>query len=116
MMIIALVRALVEKPTTTRTGLNMLLMLMNVTSNPVEKGIRKQVQNQKFVSNFCNLLQETNQTGNLKSVSRTCEGKGSIMTIACSGKIKRSHTMRVFKIYAIFIQKCVMHVCVIMNN
>ena len=35
---------------------------------------------------------------NVKGVSRTHEGKGSIMTIAWSGKSKRSHTMWVFKI------------------
>ena len=39
MIVIALVLALVEKPTTTWTQLNMLLMLMNVTSNPKRKGI-----------------------------------------------------------------------------
>ena len=50
--------ALVEKPTTTWTWLNMLLMLKNVTSNPMEKGIKQQVQNQKLVSKFCNLLQK----------------------------------------------------------
>ena len=49
--------------------------MMNVTSNPMEKGIRKQVQNEKLVSNFCNLLQETDQTGNVNGVSRTQEGK-----------------------------------------
>ena len=53
----------------------MLLMLMNVTSNPLEKGIRKQVHNKKLVRKFCNLLQRTNQTGNVKRVSRTHEGK-----------------------------------------
>ena len=47
-MIIALMLALVEKPTTTWAWLNMLLMLKNVTSNPLEEGIRKQVQNQKW--------------------------------------------------------------------
>ena len=51
MVNIALVLALVEKPTTTWEWLNMLLMLMNVTRNPMEKGIRQQVQNQKLVSN-----------------------------------------------------------------
>ena len=51
MIIIALVLALVEKATTTWTWMNMFLMLMNVTSNPMEKGIRQQVQNQKLVSN-----------------------------------------------------------------
>ena len=50
MMIIALVLELVGKPTTTWTWLNMLLMLTNVTSNPMEKGIRQQVQNQKLDS------------------------------------------------------------------
>ena len=76
----------------------MLLMLTNVTSDPMEKGIRQQVQNQKLVSNFYNLLQDTDQTGNVKGVSRTHEGKGSIMTIAWSVKSKRSHTMWIFKI------------------
>ena len=47
MIIIALVLALVEKPMTTWTWLNMLLMLTNVTRNPMEKWIRKQVHNQK---------------------------------------------------------------------
>ena len=103
MIIIALVLALVEKPMTTWTWLNMLLMLTNVTSNPMEKGIRQQVQNQKLVSEFCNLLQETNQTGNVKGVSRIHEGKGLIMTVAWSGKTKRSHTMWVFEIYTTFI-------------
>ena len=84
MIIIALVLALMEKPMTTWTWLNMLLMLMNVTSNPMEKGIRKQVQNQKLVREFCNLLQETNQTGNVKGVSRIHAGNGLIMTIAWS--------------------------------
>ena len=97
MVNIALVLALLEKPTTTWTWLNMLLMLMNVTSNPMEKGIRKQVQNQKLVREFCNRLQETNQTGNVKIVSRIHAGNGLIMTIAYSGKGKRSHE-RVFKI------------------
>ena len=39
------------------------------------------------------LLQETNQTGNVKGVSRIHAGNGLIMTIAWSGKSKRSHTM-----------------------
>ena len=60
MVNIALVLALVEKTTTTWAWTNMLLMLMNVTSNPMEKGIRQQIQDQKLVSEFCNLLQETN--------------------------------------------------------
>ena len=82
MVIIALVLALAGKPTTTWTWLNMLLMLMNVTRNPMEKGIRQQIQDQKLVSDFCNLLQETNQTGNVKGVSRIHAGNGLIMTIA----------------------------------
>ena len=109
MIIFSLVLALVEKPTTTWTCLNTLLMLMNVTSNPMEKGIRQQVQNQKLVSKFCNLLQRTNQTGNVKVVSRTHEGSSVIMTIAWSGKSKRSHTMWVFEFYTAFIEKGVMH-------
>ena len=88
----------------------MLLMLTNVTSNPMEKGIRQQVHNKKLVSKFCNLLQRTNQTGNVKGVSRTHEGKSLIMTIAWSGKSKRSHTMWVFEFYTAFIEKCVMPV------
>ena len=80
MITIALVLALVEKPTTTWTWLSMLLMLMNVTNNPMKKGTRQQVQNQKLVSKFCNLLQRTNQNGNVKGVSRTHEGKSLIMT------------------------------------
>ena len=80
MIVIALVLALVEKPMTTWTWINMLLMQTNVTSNPLEKGIRQQVHNQKLVSNFCNLLQRTNQTGNAKGVSRTHEGKSLTMT------------------------------------
>ena len=60
MIIIALVLALVKKkPTTTWTRQDMLLMLMNVTSNPLEKGRRKQVHNQKLASKFCNPLQDT---------------------------------------------------------
>ena len=103
MIIIALMLALVEKSTTTWTELNMLLMLMNVTNNPMEKGISQQIQDQKLVSNFCNLLQEINQTGNVKGVSRIHVGNGLIMTIAWNGKGKRSHTMWLFKIYATFI-------------
>ena len=81
----------------------MLLMMTNVTSDPMEKGIRQQVQNQKLVSKFCNLLQETNQIGNVKGVSRIHVGNGLIMTIEWSGKGKRSHTMWLFKIYTTFI-------------
>ena len=98
MVNIELVLALVEKPMTTWAWLNMLLMLMNVTSNPMEKGMRQQVQDQKLVSNFCNLLQETNQTGNVKSVNRIHGGTSLIITIAWSGKSKKSRTMWVFKI------------------
>ena len=79
MIIIALVLALVEKPTTTWTWLNMLLMLTNVTSNPMEKQIKQQVQDKKLVSKFRNLLQRTNQTGKVEGVSRTHEGKSLIM-------------------------------------
>ena len=82
MVIIVLVLALVGKPTTTWTWLNMLLMLMNVTNNPTKKGIRQQVHNQKLVRKFCNLLERTNQTGNVEGVSRNHEGKSLIMTIA----------------------------------
>ena len=103
MIVITFVLALVEKPTTTWTWLNMLLMPTNVTSNPMKKGIRQQVHNQKLVSKFCNLLQRTNQTGNVKGRSRTHEGKSLIMTIAWSGKSKRSHTMWVFEFYTAFI-------------
>ena len=80
MIVIALVLALVGKQMTTWTWQNMLLMLKNVTKNPREKGIRQQVHNQKLVSKLCNLLQRTNQTGNVKGVSRTHEGKSLIMT------------------------------------
>ena len=75
MITIALVLALVEKPTTTWTWLSMLLMPMNVTSNPMKKGIRQLVHNQKLVSKVCNPLQDTNQTSNVKGVSTTHEGK-----------------------------------------
>ena len=88
----------------------MLMMLMHVTRNPMEKGIRQQVKNQKLVSKFCKLLQRTNQTGNVKGVGRTHEGKSLIMTIAWSGKSKRSHTMWVFEFYTAFIEKSVMAV------
>ena len=86
MVIIEFVLELVGKPTTTWTWLNMLLMMTNVTSNPMEKGIRQQVHNQKLVREFCNLLQETNQTGNVKGVNRIHAGNGLIITIAWSGK------------------------------
>ena len=103
MITIALVLALVGKPTTTWTWLSMLLMLMNVTSNPTKKEIRQQVQNQKLVSKFCKLLEGTNQTGNVKGVSRTHEGKILIMITTCNGKSKRSHTMWVFEFYTAFV-------------
>ena len=104
MIIIALVLALVEKPMTAWTWMNMLLMSTNVTSNPMEKGIRQQVQRLKLVSKFYNLLQRTNPTGNVKGVSRTHEGKSLLMIIiAWSGKSKRSHTMWVFQFYTAFI-------------
>ena len=45
MIIISLMLALVGKPTMTWTQMNMLLMLTIVTSNPMEKGIRRQVHN-----------------------------------------------------------------------
>ena len=93
MITIALVLALVEKPTTTWAWMNMLLMLTNVTSNLLEEGIRQPVYNQKLVREFCNLLQETNQIGNVKGVSRIHAGNGLIMTIAWNGKSKRFHTM-----------------------
>ena len=80
MIVIALVLALVEKPTKTWTWLNMLLMLKNVTSNPMEKGIKQQVRDKKLVRKFCNLLQRTNQIGHDRGVSRTHEGKSLIMT------------------------------------
>ena len=72
-------------------------------ANPMEKGIRQQIQNQKLASKFCNILQRTNQTGNVKGVSRTHEGKSLIMTFAWSGKSKRSHTIWVFEFYTAFI-------------
>ena len=48
MVNIALVLELVEKPTTAWTWLSMLLMLMNVTSNPMKKGIKQQVHNKSW--------------------------------------------------------------------
>ena len=48
MIIIALMLELVEKPTMTWTQMNMLLMLMNEASNPVEKGIRQQVHDNSW--------------------------------------------------------------------
>ena len=47
-MIIALMLELVEKITTTWTWLNMLLMLTNVTSNPMEKGMKQQVHKKSW--------------------------------------------------------------------
>ena len=40
------------------------------------------IQDQKLVSDFCNLLQETNQTGKVKGVSRIHVGNGLAMIIA----------------------------------
>ena len=59
MITIALVLALVEKPTTTWTWLSMLLISMNVTSNLMKKGIRQQVHEQNLVSKVCNPLRDT---------------------------------------------------------
>ena len=59
MIVIALVLELVEKPTTTWAWMNMLLMLTNVTSNPIEEGIRKPTHNQKLVSKLYNPTQDT---------------------------------------------------------
>ena len=64
----------------TWTWMNMLLMLTDETSNPMEKGIKQQVQDKKLVSKFCNLLQRTNQIGHVKGVSTTHAGKSLIMT------------------------------------
>ena len=75
MITIALVLALVEKPMKTWTWLSLLLMSMNVTSNPMKKGIRQPVHNQNSVSKVRNPLQDTNQTSNVKGVSMTHEGK-----------------------------------------
>ena len=75
----------------------MLLMLMNVTSNPMKKGIRQQVHKQKLVSKVCNLLQRTNQIGHDKGVSRTHASKNLLMTIPWNGKGKRHHTMWIFE-------------------
>ena len=89
---ITIALTLVEKTMTTWTWLNMLPILTNVTRNPME-GIQQQVQNQKLVNKFCNLLQRTNQTGNAKGVSKTHEGKSLIVTTAWSSKSERCHTM-----------------------
>ena len=96
----------------------MLLMLVNVTSNPMKKGIRKKFHNQKLVRKFYKLLQRTNQIGNVKGVSRTHEDKSLIMTISWSGKSKRSHTMWVFEFYTTFIEKGVMPVlcCYVLSS
>ena len=80
MITIALMLALVAKPTTKWTWLNMLLMLMNVTRNPLEKGRRQHVHKQKLVSKVYNLLQRTNQIGHVKGVSMTHAGKSFLMT------------------------------------
>ena len=102
MVNIALALELMEKPTTIWEWMNMLLKLMNVNIKPMEKRIRKQIQNQKLVSEFCNLLQKVNHAGNVKVVSRIHGRNGLIMTIAWSGKGKRSHTMWLSKIYTTF--------------
>ena len=84
---------------------------MNVTSNPLER-IRKQIYDQKLVSEFYNLLQETNQTSNVKGVSRVHAGNGLIMTFAWIGKGKRSHTMCLFKnLYYIHIEMYHAYIC-----
>ena len=48
MMVIALMLTLVGKPTMTWTRMNVLLMLTMVISNPMEKGMRKQVHNKSW--------------------------------------------------------------------
>ena len=88
----------------------MLLMLMDVTSNPME-GITQQIQDQKLVSEFCNLLQETNQTGNVKGVSRIHAGNGLIMAISWRVEGKRSHTLWLFKILP-YIHIEMYHACI----
>ena len=70
---------------------------------------RDKATSPELVRKFYNLLQRTNQTGNVEGVSRTHEGKSLTMTIAWSGKSKRSHTMWVFEFYTTFIEKCAMH-------
>ena len=47
-IIVALMLALEEKPTMTWTRMNMLLMLMNETNNPMEKGVKQQVQDKSW--------------------------------------------------------------------
>ena len=48
MIIIVLMLALVDKPTMIWTRMNMLLMLRNVISKPMKKGIRRQVHNKSW--------------------------------------------------------------------
>ena len=48
MIIIALMLALVGKPTMTWTQMNVLLMLTIVINNPMEKGMRQQVHNKSW--------------------------------------------------------------------
>ena len=48
MMIIALMLALVETPMMTWTRMNMLRMLTDVTSNPMKKGVKQQVQGESW--------------------------------------------------------------------
>ena len=79
MIIIALMLALVAKPTMTWTRMNMLLMLMNETSNPMERRGKATSPGQKLVSKFYKLLQRTNQIGHIKGVSTTQAGKSLIM-------------------------------------
>ena len=47
-MVIVLMLALVDKPTMTWTRMNMLRMLKDVTRNPLEKGIKQQVQGESW--------------------------------------------------------------------
>ena len=48
MIIIALMLALVAKPTMIWTWMNMLLMLRNVINNPMKKGLRQQVPDKSW--------------------------------------------------------------------
>ena len=48
MIIIDLMLALVAKPTMTWTQMNMLLMLIKVTSNSMKKGTRQEVHNKSW--------------------------------------------------------------------
>ena len=108
MIIIALVLALVENQRQPGHGWICWWCWWMWLATLWRKGLRQQVQNQKLVSKFYKLLQSTNQTGNVKGVGRTHEGKSLIMTISWSGKSKKSHTMWVCEFYTAFIEKCVM--------